>query len=164
MDDAGTLADPLAVETANHGDDDEIRQLLREVCYITQMGFAAVARVTDERWIACQVEDRVGFGLVSGGELKIHETVCDEVRQCGRLILIDDVDADPEWREHPVPKQYGFQSYVSMPLILADGSFYGTLCALDPEPRALSAPATVSVLEVFASRAAAILSRSVLEP
>jgi GAF domain-containing protein len=151
--------DALAAQAADDGDHEEIRQLLREVCYITKMGFAAVARVTDTRWIAAAVEDRIGFGLKPGGELKIQETICNEVRRCGQTVIIDDVDADAEWSRHPVPRQYGFQSYVSIPLLLADGSFYGTLCAIDPKPRRLSAPTTVTVLEAFATRLTAILSR-----
>ena len=39
---------------------------------------------------------------------------------------------------------YGFQSYISMPIILTDGSFFGTLCAIDPRPRKLNNPETSS--------------------
>lgn len=161
VEDRGITRDPLVGEATEHGDNEEIRQLLREVCYITKMGFAAVARVTADRWIACQVEDLIQFGLKPGEELRVQETICDEIRKCGLAVIIDNVDAAPEWSEHPVPKQYGFQSYVSIPIILSDGSFYGTLCAIDPEPRVLSAPTTVAVLETFASRIAAIISEHV---
>lgn len=156
------LRDALAAESAAHGDHDEIRQILRELCYITKMGFAAVARVTESRWIACEVADGIGFGMKPGGELVVQETICNEVRECGQVVIIDDVDADPQWCQHPVPKQYGFQSYVSIPIVLTDGSFYGTLCAIDPLPRALSAPATVAILEAFAIKLAGILSSRVL--
>jgi GAF domain-containing protein len=27
---------------------------------------------------------------------------------------------------------YGFQSYISVPIILPDGTFFGALCAIDP--------------------------------
>lgn len=161
MDDTALKEDPLAAEAIEHGDNEEIRQLLREVCYITKMGFAAVARVTAERWIACQLEDHIGFGLRPGDELKVQETICNEIRQCGRAVIIDNVDSDPEWSRHPVPKQYGFQSYVSIPIMLSDGSFYGTLCAIDPEPRVLSAPTVVEVMEAFAKRVGAIISKHV---
>lgn len=153
------MQDDLANRAVDYGDDEEIRQILREVCYITKMGFAAVALVTEARWIACQVEDRIGFGLRPGGELHVEETICDEIRQCGRAIIIDDVTADPQWAERPVPKQYGFESYASLPIILPDGRFFGTLCAIDPKPRILSAPTMVTVLEVFAGRVATILHR-----
>ena len=36
---------------------DVVPRILEVVCRTTGMGFAAVARVTDERWIACAVRD-----------------------------------------------------------------------------------------------------------
>jgi GAF domain-containing protein len=44
---------------------------------------------------------------------------------------------------------YGFESYISLPIRRTDGSFFGTLCALDPEPRRLDAE-TIGMLEAFA--------------
>ena len=150
-------------EVAAQGDDEEIRAILREACRITRMGFAAVARVTEDRWIACQVEDRIEFGLDPGEELEIKKTICADVRDCGRAIVIDHVGADPEWRTHPVPTIYGFESYASLPIVLLDGSFYGTLCAIDPEPRVLSAHDTVAALRALANRVAVILSAKVAD-
>jgi hypothetical protein len=43
-------------------------------------------------------------------------------------------------------------------VFLADGSFFGTLCAIDPAPRQLSAAAVLANLRDCASRVAAILS------
>jgi hypothetical protein len=40
----------------------------------TGLGFAAVARVTDQRWIACAVRDEISFGLQPGGALKVATT------------------------------------------------------------------------------------------
>jgi GAF domain-containing protein len=122
------------------------------------MGFAAVARVTEQRWIAAQVLDKIEFGLNPGDELEIKKTICDEIRECGQAIVIDHIGADPEWRTHPVPMLYGFESYASFPVFLDDGSFYGTLCAIDPEPRRLNAPETIAALKAFAQKVAAILS------
>jgi GAF domain-containing protein len=153
------MKDVFAAKVAAQGQDDHIRAILAEVSRITNMGFVAVARVTEDRWIACQVRDDMEFGLGPGDELEIETTICNEVRQCGETIVIDHVDADPEWRTHPVPALYGFQSYVSVPIYLSDGSFYGTLCAIDPNPRALSPGPTVAVLERHAERIGAILSR-----
>ena len=57
--------------------------ILEVVCRTTGMGFAAVARVTEERWIACAVRDDIEFGLQPGGELKLETTICHEIRQAG---------------------------------------------------------------------------------
>ncbi|MDQ8754633.1 GAF domain-containing protein [Sphingosinicella sp. LHD-64] len=156
------MRDDFAGEVAEQGDDAAIVEILHEVCRVTGMGFAAVARVTETRWIAAQVEDRIEFGLNPGDELEIKKTICDDIRRDGRAIVIDHIGADPDWRTHPVPALYGFESYASLPVVLADGSFYGTLCAIDPAPRLLSAHETMAALQVLADRVSAILSRKIL--
>lgn len=160
--------DPFAAAVAARGNDDHIRAILAEVSRVTHTGFVAVARVTEDRWVACQVSDEIQFGLKPGDELEIETTICNEIRKCGEAVVIDHVDADPQWRTHPTPAMYGFQSYASFPIFLTDGRFYGTLCALDPEPRALSARTMVAVTEKYARRLGEILSvgegRSVQPP
>lgn len=141
------------------GDSDEVRAILTDVCNLTGMGFAAIARVTEQRWIACQVEDRIDFGLEPGGELKIKETICNEIRGCGEAIVIDDVSDDIKWSRHPVPVIYGFRSYCSFPIYLEDGSFFGTLCAIDPAPRKINDEKLIDALQDFARRLCSIFSR-----
>jgi signal transduction histidine kinase len=127
-----------------------IPTILDIVCRTTGMRFAAVARVTEDRWIACSVRDDINFGLKPGGELKIETTLCHEIRQSGEAVIIDHVAEDPIYARHHTPQLYGLQSYISMPIRLADGSFFGTLCAIDPEPHRLKTPETIQMFEMFA--------------
>jgi len=124
--------------------------ILEVVCRSTGMGFAAVARVTSERWIACSVRDEIAFGLKPGGELKVETTICHEIRQSGEAVIIDHVARDDDFRDHHTPAQYGFQSYISMPIVLRDGTFFGTLCAIDPQPHKLKTPQTIGMFKLFA--------------
>ena len=124
--------------------------ILDVVCRTTGMGFAAVARVTEDRWIACAVRDEIGFGLRPGGELKLETTICHEIRQAGKEVVIDHVAEDQTYCRHHTPAMYGFQSYISMPIILADGTFFGTLCAIDPRPARLNNPETIGMFRLFA--------------
>jgi signal transduction histidine kinase len=124
--------------------------ILDIVCRTTGMRFAAVARVTEDRWIACSVRDDLAFGLQPGGELRVESTICHEIRQNRKAVIIDHVAEDPEFHSHHTPAFYGLQSYISMPIILADGSFFGTLCAIDPEPHVLKTPETIAMFEMFA--------------
>ena len=148
----------LKAESVALGDDDRLRAMLEEICRVTGMGFAAVARVTDCRWIACQVLDRIEFGMDPGDELKICETICDEIRDSGEAVVFDDASTDIKWSRHPVPVIYGFKSYCSFPVYLDDGSFFGTLCAIDPAPRTVSDEAIVEMLTGLAREVGAILS------
>jgi GAF domain-containing protein len=136
----------------------EVEAILERVCELTGMGFAAVARVTADRWIACQLLDKIEFGLKPGDELRIKTTICDEIRASGEGVFIDHVGADPYWRTHHTPAMYGFESYISIPILLADGSFFGTLCAIDPKPREGLANA-VDEMKRMAAEIAAELGR-----
>lgn len=124
--------------------------ILDVLCRTTGMRFAAVARVTEDRWIACSVLDQIEFGLKPGGELKVETTLCHEVRAAREAVIIDCVADDPTYAKHHTPAMYGFQSYISMPIMLADGTFFGTLCAIDPKPARLKAPEIVGMFKLFA--------------
>ena len=124
----------------------------------TGMGFTAVARVTEDRWITCAALDHLGFGLLPGDELEVGSTICQEVRACRDTITIPDVDVSDVYRDHDTPRRYGFKSYISVPIIRTDGSFWGTLCAIDPEPRQIG-PAEIAVFQLFARLIAVQLDR-----
>jgi signal transduction histidine kinase len=127
-----------------------VPSILQVVCHSTGMGFAAVARVTEGRWIACSVLDQIDFGLKPGGELKVETTICHEIRQSRQGVVIDHVAEDPTYCGHHTPAMYGFQSYISLPIMLRDGSMFGTLCAIDPKPRRLKNQATIGMFKLFA--------------
>jgi signal transduction histidine kinase len=126
-------------------------QSILEVCVrATGMRYAVVAHVTEDRWLACAVLDEVDFGLAAGGELPIKTTLCNEVRASRETIAFDHASADVTWRDHQTPKTYGLERYIAAPIILADGEFFGTLCAIDPRPAPASRPETVLMFELFA--------------
>jgi len=124
--------------------------ILEVVCRTTGMGFAAVARVTEDRWIACSVRDEIAFGLTPGGELKVETTICNEIRQSFAPVVINHVAESAAYCRHPTPAMYGFQSYISMPIVLSDGTFFGTLCAIDPRPAKVETPETIGMFKLFA--------------
>ena len=129
---------------------DVIPTVLDVICRTTGMGFAAVARVTEDHWVTCAVLDHIDFGLIPGSELDLKTTICNEISQSKRAVVIDHVALDPEFREHHTPLMYGFQSYISIPIIRRDGTFFGTLCAIDPKPAKLRNPAVIGMFELYA--------------
>lgn len=129
---------------------DAVPSILEIACRITGLRFAAVARVTETSWTACAVRDEIAFGLEVGGALNLKTTICDEIRDSGTGVIIDHVAEDPVFSNHHTPRQYGFESYISIPIFRRDSSFFGTLCALDPLPAKLSDPGIVATFENFA--------------
>ncbi|KJZ47667.1 GAF domain-containing sensor histidine kinase [Pseudomonas fluorescens] len=124
-----------------------ILQVIRE---LTGLRFAAVARVTEESWTACAVLDQLNFGLQVGGELDLVTTLCHEIRQAHLSVVIDKASEDPLYRDHHTPRLYQFESYISVPIFRTDGRFFGTLCALDPNPAPLKSSTIQSTMESFA--------------
>ncbi len=127
-----------------------VPSILEVICRTTGMGFAAVARVTEDKWVACSVLDEIDFGLKAGGELKVETTICHEIRLSEQGVVIDHVSDDENYSDHHTPALYGFQSYISIPIIRKDGSFFGTLCAIDPKPAQLNNPQTINLFKLYA--------------
>ncbi len=65
------------------------------------------------------------------------------------MVVIDQVSDDERFCLHPTPAMYGFQSYISVPIVRR-GEFFGTLCALDPRPAQLKRPEIVQMFTLFA--------------
>ena len=127
-----------------------VPRLLKVLCETTGMGFAAVARVTGEQWVACAVEDRVSFGLTPGGELPVASTLCHDVRASDKPIFIDHASEDPVFCTHHTPRIYKIESYASVPIKLSDGEYFGNLCAIDAQPHKMREPKVVALFELFA--------------
>ena len=137
-------------EVADIGRIDAVPAILNLACELTGMGFAAVARVTETHWVACSVVDKIGFGLQPGSELVVTTTICDEIRRSGQVVTIDHVQEDAVFCQHNTPKMYGLQSYISVPLKLPNGEFFGTLCAIDPRPHKVSSTQVVKSFQLWA--------------
>jgi signal transduction histidine kinase len=134
-----------------------VPKILDVVGRMTGMGFVAIARVTSEQWVCCAVRDNINFGLAEGGELRLETTICNEIRQHGETIVINDAETDGAFCNHPTPAMYGFRSYISAPIVLSDGTIWGTLCAIDPKPRDLGKPEIIGSFQLLSELIAAQL-------
>jgi hypothetical protein len=85
-----------------------VPMILDVVKKATGMGFIAVARVTEGRWITCASKDDLAFGLKPGDELKVETTICHEIRQSREAVIIDDVATDAVYCGHHTPAMYGW--------------------------------------------------------
>lgn len=129
---------------------DAVPLMLDVITRATGMGFAAVARVTEERWVALSVKDDISFGLGVGGELPVATTICHEIRQSGKGVIFDDAAEQPVYCSHHTPALYGLKSYISLPIFMKDGTVWGTLCAIDPAPHKVDNPETIGMFRLFA--------------
>jgi signal transduction histidine kinase len=129
------LSDPaLLSDIAEIGRIKAVPRILETVAHITGSRFTAIARVTETTWTACATYDTLGFGLVPGGQLVLETTICDEIRNSGAPVVFTHASQHPRFSQHHTPRIYGLESYASVPIFRPDGSFFGTLCAIDSSP------------------------------
>jgi signal transduction histidine kinase len=142
---------------------DAVPSLLRVLCEITGMGVALVARVTDKTWTACAIQGEAHFGLKAGMELPVDMTLCFD--SCGSRvpIVIDHASTDPRYGDHEAARRYRIESYVSVPIIRANGGYFGNLTALDQDPAKVSEPRILSMFTEFAALIAAQLDNQLLQ-
>jgi signal transduction histidine kinase len=146
----GEHPDSIARDVAAVGNLSAVPKLLEILCTITGMRFAAVARVSGESWTACAVKDDINFGVVPGGQLELQSTLCVESRAARAPIVIDQASTDARYGNHHTPRTYNIESYVSVPIIMPGGRYFGNLCAIDPQPANVSDARTLAVFTGFA--------------
>jgi signal transduction histidine kinase len=145
----GDMADRLEQDVAAVSRIAGVPTILRTMRALTGLRFTLISRVTPERWVACAVHDEIDFGLKAGGELDVATTLCAEVRDSRRPILVEHASTDPVYCTHRTPKMYSFESYVAVPIFRRNGDYFGNICGLDPMPRDLKDGKTLAVLELF---------------
>lgn len=141
----------IARDIAAVGRLEAVATLLEVLCETTGMGFAAVARVTEKSWTLCAVQDHIDFGLRPGGQLELETTLCIEAKRSRSAIVIDHASQDPRYRDHHTPRLYKIESYVSVPIVLGNGRYFGNLCAIDPRPAKVMDPKVIGMFHRFAA-------------
>jgi signal transduction histidine kinase len=123
--------------------------ILEMVKQATGMRFAAVVRVTEKNWVTCAVDDSMDFGLLPGSQLEVESTFCHEIRQNRKPVIFTHASNHPIYSLHHTPKRYKLESYVSFPIVTADGHFFGTLCAIDRVPAKFDEATILKMMELY---------------
>jgi signal transduction histidine kinase len=81
-----------------------------------------------------------GCDIPEGTALPLPETFCSTIAGAADLmpLAVPDARTDPHFGALPSQAMFNIGSYLGVPIVLGDGTFYGTLCALDPTPRAFT--------------------------
>jgi signal transduction histidine kinase len=157
MDDgARDIVEPVAVI----GRIDVVPTLLNVLCEMTGMKVAVVAQVTDKVWTACAVKDDMQLGLKPGAQFPV-EANCKALASPVPLV-VEHASSDPLFHDFRAPTLHPIESYISAPIILADGRRFGNLSALDPNPAKIDEPRIVSMFGQFAALIAAQIDNRLL--
>ena len=147
----------IATAVAAIGRIDAVPTLLGVLCETTGMRFAVVARVTGQIWTACAVQDDIQLGVKAGGPLAFRTNLAFESEASRKPIVVEHASTDPRYRTNADPRIYQIESYISVPIFLPSGRYFGNLCALDPRPIKVAGPHILSMFKRFAALIAAEL-------
>ena len=133
------------------------RELLQmDLAYVTEfVGNDQILRVVDG--------ESASFGVWTGSAIPLADTYCQRLLD-GRLENpVADVKAQEESRTMPITEASNVGAFSSVPVVLTDGRFYGTLCCIDHQPQAALGSREVQILYLLARMIADQIERDELQ-
>lgn len=116
-----------------------------------------VTRTEGDDWIVLQAEDH-GYGVKEGDVYRWADSFCSRMVQDLGPRLATDSAAVPAYAEAPIGQRLKIGAYVGVPLEKADGSLFGTLCAIDPEIKPSMSGEDLELVELLAKMLSTILA------
>jgi diguanylate cyclase (GGDEF)-like protein len=101
-----------------------------------RLGFSLwmVTRAEGNDWIVLQAEDH-GYGISQGDVYRWSDSLCSQMTQNRGPHIAPRVTDVPAYADAPLAGQLAIGAYIGLPLVRPDGTLFGTLCAIDPEPQ-----------------------------
>ena len=125
----------------------------------TGMRFAAIARVTEKGWTACAVQDGLNLGIATGASFALGLNPVFEAQSTREPVIVEHATSDPRYGADAGCEGYPIESYLSVPIFLPNGRYFGNLFAFDPRAMSLSASVALSVFTRLAALIASQLQR-----
>jgi GAF domain-containing protein len=122
----------------------ELFDLLHE-----RLGFSLwlVARIDAGRWIIDQARDE-GYGVEVGDSFAFSDTYCARMVEGSGPNFAPEAADVPCYAAAAIGKELPIAAYIGVPLRRADGSLFGTLCAIDPSPQPPSVGEDLPLVEL----------------
>lgn len=120
---------------------DAILQLLMEQLLMRSSFLTQITGETDQFEVIAAQNRPGGCTIQVGNVIPIYQNFQPIAGKSGEPapVLLEDVRNYPENFSHGIAGVLSdIGSYIGAPVVLSDGTFFGTLCAVDPEPRQLS--------------------------
>ncbi len=115
-----------------------------------------MTRTEGADWIVLQAEDH-GYNVEDGAVFRWADSFCSQmVGGLGPCVAARATDVD-SYANAPIGKQISIGAYIGVPLAREDGTLFGTLCAIDPDPQDPSIIDALPVVEMFARLLVTIL-------
>jgi EAL domain-containing protein (putative c-di-GMP-specific phosphodiesterase class I) len=141
----------------------QVADLLRTAKSSLNLSVAFLSRLDGTTQHLEVVESSVPFLFKEGATQKQETTFCQAILD-GRLpAVIPDVKDHPAAMKLPAARLPRIRSYVSVPVVLSDGSLYGTFCAAGLTSDAALTKRDKSLMEVLAHAASLVIEPGIRE-
>jgi signal transduction histidine kinase len=127
---------------------DAVPSLLKVLCEMTGLRFAAVARVEGTTWTAYALRDDLSLGVQPGDELSFITNLGFDSQAARLPIVFEQAGIDPQSSRQTL---FSVRNFISVPINIDGERQFGALCALDSNPTNLREPRIVSMLTEFAA-------------
>ena len=124
----------------------------------TGMDLWMVTRVEGERWIVVSVKTE-RYRVEEGDVLRWSHSFCSRMVRGEAPMCAPDSRSVEVYREAEVNRELPIGSYVGLPLTRADGTLFGTLCAIDPKAQPKHLRRAMPVVETSGRFLATVLDR-----
>lgn len=140
---------PLPTEVVAPRSLDCLPSILKALCSLTGMPFAALAHVHGTQWRACAMIDGLDTGLQVNDVLDVDTTFCQAVQTSHDVLDCPNIEPAALSGENHIGRKFNIRSYFAYPVYWSDGAFFGTLCTMDIKPSAGVGPAAVEAIKAF---------------
>ena len=128
----------------------------------SDLGLWSVSRVEGEDWILLKVDDEV-YDVGDNTVLKWRDSFCSRMVRGKGPMFDHDCKESSAYADAPIGRQLQIGAYVGIPLKLPDGRIFGTLCGIDPEPRAAFSETFKASIKLASELLSLILSQEIRE-
>ena len=136
--------------------------VLRYLREHSDLGLWSVSRVEGEDWILLKVDDEA-YDVGDNTVLKWRDSFCSRMVQGEGPMFDHDCKESGAYADAPIGRQLRIGAYVGIPLRLADGEVFGTLCGIDPEPRSPFSETFKASIKLASELLSLILSQEIRE-
>ena len=121
-------------------------------------GLWMVTRTSGDDWIVLASESAGGaYQVVEGDVFRWTDSFCYHMVQGKTPRFAPRSSEVPEYASAPIGKQVSISAYIGVPLLRKDGSLFGTLCAIDPEPQSDALKAELPLVELLSKLLSTVL-------
>ncbi len=143
--------------------DEQVAELLRTAKDALQLSVSFLSRMDGVNQHLEVVESSIPFLFQEGNVQRQATSLCQAIRDKKLPPVIPDLKKFPAAMELPAARLPRIRSYVSVPVVLSDGTLYGTFCAAGLTSDKELTKRDKSLMDVLAHAAAVIIEPGVRE-